>query len=158
VSLNVNEVAYVGTSGGYAESELTYFVQYNNTAGTYAVNLNANDALAVLAAGGLSQAQAYLAFGPAASSSQPSFQSYLVNETDCANGCPTGVGNFTSPAPFPSTTSLEMAANTPYLVQIFVQIDPGPTGIQLGASADATFSTRSPPLCRISPNSSAPLS
>jgi len=142
VSLNANEVVYQNTSGGFAEAELTYYVQYNNAPGNYAVNLNANDALSVDSG---SRAQAYLAFGPAVPPSSPpgtpQFQSYLVNETDCVNGCATGVGNYTSPKPFPSVTAVEMAANTPYLVQTFVTINPAPNGVPLSASADASFST-----------------
>jgi hypothetical protein len=145
VSLNVSEVTYQGAGGGYAEAELTYYVQYNNTPGNYAVNLNASDSLPVLANGSPAQAQAYLAFGlavpPTSPPGTPHFQSYLVNETDCANGCSNGVANYLSPQPFPLVIPVVMAANTPYLVQMFVIIHPGTTGIQLSATVDPTFST-----------------
>ena len=79
VSLNVSEVTYEGGSGGYAVADLSYYVEYNNAPGNYAVNLHALDALAVDSA---SQAQAYLGFGPAvppaSASAQPQFASYLV--------------------------------------------------------------------------------
>jgi len=142
VSLNANEVVYQNTSGGFAQAELTYYVQYDNAPGNYAVNLHANDALSVDSG---SRAQAYLAFGPAVPPSSPPgtplFQSYLVNETDCVNGCATGIANYLSPTPFPSVTAVQMAANTPYLVQIWVTINPAPNGVPLSASTDATFST-----------------
>jgi hypothetical protein len=145
VSLSVSEVAYQGAGGGYAEAELTYYVQYNNAPGNYAVNLSASDSLPVLPKGSPAQAQAYLAFGlatpPTSPPGTPSFQSYLVNETDCANGCSNGVANYLSPQPFPLVIPVVMAANTPYLVQMFVTIHPGTTGIQLGATVDSTFST-----------------
>jgi PEP-CTERM motif len=147
VSLNADEVVYQNTGGGYAQAELYYYIQYNNAPGTYTVDLNAVDSLSTIAAGSPARAQAYLGFGPSVTLSSPpgapAFQSYLVNETDCSNGCPTGIGNYTSPSPFPSVIPVSMTANSPYLLHMFVTIAPGfpgTTGVQLAASVDPTFS------------------
>jgi hypothetical protein len=68
VSLNVNEVTFQNTSGGFAEAELGYYVEYVNTPGTYTVVLHSGDTLSVPFSPAFPSAgQAYLGFGPAGS-------------------------------------------------------------------------------------------
>lgn len=144
VSLNANEIAFNYGGGGYAQAQLTYYVQYNNAPGTYSVNLMAKDTLTAIHKGDAASAQAYLAFGQSVANpdpNQPYFQSYAVNETDCSNRCDNGVANYQSPASFPAVTPVQMIANTPYLVQMFVVISPATEGVPFNASVDPTFST-----------------
>jgi hypothetical protein len=146
VSLNVAELPYGGASGGFSLAQLFYYVEYDNSvAGNYLVDLMAHDTLPTIVPGSEASAQAYLAFGPAAEPVNlvhPQFLSYLVNETDCANRCQNGVGNYLSPAPFPTLLSLEMTANTLYLVELDVWIYADSIATQYAASIDPTFSTR----------------
>ena len=145
VSLAVAEVPYNGASGGFSQARLFYYVQYDNSvAGTYLVDMATHDILPSIAAGGEASAQAYLAFGRAADPVDPlhpRFLSYLVSETDCANRCQQGVGNYLSPSPFPAVLSVEMVANVPYLVELDVWIYADSIGTQFDASIDPTFST-----------------
>jgi hypothetical protein len=138
VALKANEVVFEATGGGFAEAELTYAVEYLNTPGTYTVALHANDNLSAMPSP--AQGQAYIAFGPAGPS-PGTFQAIDFQDTDCVNGCQTGVANYTAPAPIPAVTSLQMVANTPYLLQMWVTISPGDTAVPLSASVDPTFST-----------------
>ena len=145
VTVNVAELPFDATGGGFAEAQLSYYVQYNNSVpGVYNVNLYAHDTLPAIASGFPADAQAYLAFGlayPPTAGSAPQFESYEVNETDCANYCAEGVANYTSPKPFPAVTAVQMTANVPYLVEATVWIGPGASGTQFSASIDPTFST-----------------
>lgn len=146
VSLSVAELPYNGASGGFSQAQLFYYVEYDNSvAGNYLVDLTAHDLLPSIAPGGEASAQAYLAFGPSAQPfdpAHPRFLSTLVSETDCANRCQQGVGNYLSPSPFPAVISVEMAANVPYLVELDVWIYADSIGTQYDAWIDPTFSTK----------------
>ena len=144
VSLNVNEITFQNTSGGFAEAELGYYVEYVNTPGTYTVVLHSGDTLSVPFSPSFPSAgQAYLGFGPAGSdtTSINNFNQIIFQDTDCVDGCRTGVGNFLSPMPLPTNQSVQMVANTPYFVQTWVTINPAPSGLQLSGMVDPTFTT-----------------
>ena len=145
VSLSVAELPYNGASGGFSQAQLFYYVEYDNSvAGSYLVDLAAHDFLSSIAPGGEASAQAYLAFGRATQPFDPfhpHFLSTLVSETDCANRCQQGVGNYLSPGPFPAVISVEMTANVPYLVELDVWIYADSIGTQYDAWIDPTFST-----------------
>ena len=144
VSLNVNEVTFQNTSGGFAEAELGYYVEYVNTPGTYTVVLHSGDTLSVPFSSSFPSAgQAYVGFGPAGSdtTSINNFNQIIFQDTDCVDGCRTGVGNFLSPMPLPTNQSVQMVANTPYFVQTWVTISPAPSGLQLSGMVDPTFTT-----------------
>jgi hypothetical protein len=144
VSLNVNEITFQNTSGGFAEAELGYYVEYVNTPGTYTVVLHSGDTLSVPFSPAFPSAgQAYLGFGPAGSdtTSINNFNQIIFQDTDCVDGCRTGVGNFLSPMPLPTNQSVQMVANTPYFVQTWVTISPAPSGLQLSGMVDPTFTT-----------------
>jgi hypothetical protein len=147
VSLNVNEVAFEGAGGGYAEAELAYYVEYyvpgGATTQSYPVTLSAVDTLDVFSG---STAQAYLGLGLAGTSTgdfnnfEPDTP-FLVNETDCQNGCSTGVANYQAPAAFPTSTPVQLIENTPYFVQFWVTINPGTNNSPDSAMIDPSFST-----------------
>jgi hypothetical protein len=143
-SLQVDEVTFDNTSGGFAEAQLFYGVEYvNPTPGTYAVTLHASDGFSGFASDANARGQAYIAFGsPVSDPSDPhAFQTIDYQDTDCVHGCATGVANYTAPAPIPSNIPVQMVANTPYLLEMWVTIDPFPSGVQLGAQVDPTFTT-----------------
>jgi hypothetical protein len=139
-SLNVNEVAFDETGGGYAESALGYYVEYVNSPGTYTVNLNAPGSLSV-PTNGVSQSSIYLGLGPAGGEpgTLGNFASYTLQEADCVNGCPYGFDG--TPAAFATNNSVQMIEGTPYFVLLDLTIDPGTTNQQLMASIDPQFST-----------------
>jgi hypothetical protein len=146
VALSVAELPYNGASGGFSQARLFYYVEYDNSvAGDYLVEMAAHDILpSGIAPGSEASAQAYLALGRAAEpfdASHPRFLSFLVAETDCANRCQQGVGNYLSPSAFPAVIPLEMTANVPYLVELDVWIYADSIGTQYDASIDPTFST-----------------
>jgi hypothetical protein len=146
VSLNVSEVVFNGDSGGGAIANLSYYVEYLNAPGTYNVALHAANSFgSSFAINTNANAQAYLAFGtPGANTAAVNnFQTILYETTDCANRCSIGEANFTNPQPFPVNVPLQILANTPYLVtiQLFIGPGPSPTGDQLSALIDPTFST-----------------
>jgi MYXO-CTERM domain-containing protein len=146
VSLSVAELPYNGASGGFSHAQLYYYVEYDNSvAGSYLVDMAAHDILPSIVSGGEASAQAFLAFGRAAqpfNALHPQFLSSLVSETDCANRCQQGVGNYLSPSAFPALISVEMTANVPYLVELDVWIYADSIGTQFDASIDPTFSTK----------------
>jgi hypothetical protein len=152
-SVSVNQVTYQGTSGGYDEAILGYYVEYYVPGGatnvSYPVTLNATDTLSISSGG--SRGQAYLAFGFAGTdySSTSNFAPNvrgLVNETDCAStaaglGCPTFVGNNITPGPFPAQTSLELVENTKYFLEFWVEIFPHATGLPNSVTIDPIFTS-----------------
>lgn len=147
VSLQLDEVTYEATSLGQAEAELAYYAEYyvpgGSTANSYPVTLTAKDTLTISGAG--TGGQAYLGFGPAGSDNGflNNFASFLINETDCVNGCRTGVANYLAPSPFPSSTPLMMQENTPYFLEFWVSINPEPDGAQNGAMIDPILTSNS---------------
>jgi hypothetical protein len=151
-SATVNEVVYQGGQGGYVEAELSYFVEYVGAPGTASVTLHASDSFAgdysqlEIGPSQVQSAQAYLAVGIGMlnAGESPTFSSYLVNETDCITRCWTGVANYLSPTPFPATQTIMMQANTPYLVNEWVLINPWSTAGQLSAFVDSSFSGGGP--------------
>ena len=145
VSLSVAELPYNGASGGFSQAQLFYYVEYDNpVAGNYLVDMAAHDLLPTIASGGEASAQAYLAFGRAAqpfNPLHPQFLSTLVSETDCANRCQQGIGNYLWPSAFPAVISVAMTANVPYLVELDVWIHADSIGTQYTAWIDPRFST-----------------
>jgi hypothetical protein len=149
VSLNVDEIAYEATGGGYAQAELSYSVEYVDpgAAADTMVNvvLHANDSFSanIAAYPGYAEGQTYIAIG--AEGGEPgfisNFGSYIYQDTDCVNYCQEGVANYLSPAPIPANVPLSILANTPYLVLLSAEISPGTTGVQLQDAVDPTFST-----------------
>jgi PEP-CTERM motif len=144
----VSEVIYQGTQGGYVEAELSYFVEDVSAPGTVSVTLHASDSFAgdysqlEIGPSQVQSGQAYLAVGIGtlnADGESPTFSSYLVNETDCITRCSTGVANYLNPAPFPGSQTIVMQANTPYLVNEWVVINPWPPAGQLSAFVDSSF-------------------
>jgi hypothetical protein len=141
-SLQVNEVTFNNTSGGYAQAELTYYVEYvNPTPGTYGVTLHASDGFGGFASDPNSSGQAFIAFGTPVVNTPYAFQTITYQDTDCITRCDAGVANYTSPAPIPPNVPVQMVANAPYLLQFWVSIHPAPSGVQLSAQVDPTFST-----------------
>jgi hypothetical protein len=141
VSLNVNEVVYNGTGGGYAQAELGYYVEYQNaTPGTYTVDLHASDTFSISAG---ENGQAYIAFGPAGEEpgTLNDFSAYTYQDTDCVTACSEGVANYTDPQPFPASEAVQMVANTPYFLVIYDEIGLTTSGLQSSASIDPTFTT-----------------
>jgi hypothetical protein len=146
ISLAVNEIAYEGAGGGGAEAELLYYVEYVNTPGTYNVTLNATDSFSIPAGIQYGQGQSYIAIGPSGCdpNSFYDFCSYTYRDTDCVNGCSAGVIPDQVASPIPASVPLEMVANEPYAVDIWVTINPATSGLSLTASLDPTFSTSAP--------------
>jgi PEP-CTERM motif len=150
-SVSVNQVTYEGTSGGYDEAILGYYVEYyvpgGATTASYPVTLNATDILSISSGG--SRGQAYLAFG-LAGNDYGSISNFapdvagLVNETDCQPttlACASFVGNDVTVGPFPAETSLELKENTPYFLEFWVEIFPHATGLTSTATIDPTFTS-----------------
>jgi hypothetical protein len=142
VSLAVNEIEYNGGGGGYAEAELMFYVEYVNTPGTYNVTLNASDSFSIPAGIANGHGQSYIAFGPSGCNvgTLHDFCAYTYQDTDCANACAQGVANYTNPSPIPASVPLQMVANSPYALQIWVEINPATSGEPLTDSLDPTFS------------------
>jgi hypothetical protein len=153
VSVNIDQVVYDGTGGGYSAAELNYYVEYvNGPTGTmFPVTINASDALSVV---GLGDAQAFLGFGIASSPAPTSLNaiggdfasSNTFTDTDCASGsaysksdaCQLGEGNYTSPLPLAST-NVEMESGVPYDMTIWVDLGAGTEGVPESATLDPTF-------------------
>ena len=137
-SVTATEIEYQSTGGGAAYAELEYFVQYNNAPGSYDVTVDAHDL--VSASGANNYAQAYLGLGQwGGSGYNVSF--YMISSTDCTPSCRRGVGNYLTPAPIMPTT-VSMLANTPYVVDLLVEIAPDfDSRVELAATLDPTFST-----------------
>jgi hypothetical protein len=149
VSLNVNEIAYDGTGAGYAQAELSYFVEYVDpgaaAGASVSVVLHASDSFSsnIASYPGYDEAQTYIAIG--AEGGEPgfisNFGSYIYQDTDCVNYCQSGVANYLAPAPIPANVPLSILANEPYLVLLDAEISPGTTGVQLSDALDPTFTT-----------------
>jgi hypothetical protein len=143
VDVKVSDVVTGDIGGGYVGAELYYYFEFVAAPGTYNAVVNAADMLNVVDGG---TAQAYLGLGPAGTppaslstinqnlfTYSPTFQ-----ETDCANGCGTGIANYTSPAPLgASPTTIQ--ANVVYAVEMWVTLDPESDGIPMEAYLDPTI-------------------
>jgi hypothetical protein len=141
-SLNVNAVVFDNTCCGGATAELGYYVELAATPGLHTVNVDAPESISITDA--LSNAFAYLAFGPAdgAPGTLNDFASYTLQEADCVNfGCQDiPVGGVTH-APFIANNSVEMEANIPYFVLLDMEIRPSASGLQQMVTIDPQFST-----------------
>ena len=144
-ALTVNEVAYNGEGGGYAEALLAYDFQYDNTPGNYTINLLSSDTFSsnLTSYAGYASAQNYILVGQAGpdTGNTNNFLSYTYQETDCVNGCSSGVANYTMPKPFPASVPLTIAANTLYEIEIVSTIYPGTQGVTFTAGIDPTLTT-----------------
>ena len=148
-AVQVNEVVFEATGGGYADADLSYYVEYvpptppPTPTTLYNVDLHATDTFGANFAGlsGLANGQVYIAFGPAGSepTSLNNIASYTFQDTDCVNACTIGEGNYMDPRPFLPNQPVQMLADTPYIVEIQTQIQPGTTNVPLTASVDPTF-------------------
>ncbi|SDJ62633.1 PEP-CTERM protein-sorting domain-containing protein [Bradyrhizobium lablabi] len=141
VSATVNQVYFdiFHTGGGEVQAKLAYYVEYvNPVAGSYAVNLHATDSIF---APDHSAVSASLLFGQAGTSTAyfNNFASLTFQETQCVNGCPSAAPNPTGA--FIPNNEVQMVANTPYLVQLTVLLDPTSSGVQISGSIDPVFST-----------------
>lgn len=135
-SATVDEVGYDNSGGGTATSNLGYYVEYVNAPGTYQINLHAPDTLFT----GTASVSAYLEFGQA-SNSFGNFNNFstkdLIEQSGTDANCHSCVlGN--EPA-FRPDNVVQMIANTPYFVQIGVNLDLEADGIPNGASVDPVF-------------------
>jgi len=146
VSINVNEVSYNNTEGGYVAADLSYYVALNNAVSgqSYNVIMTAHDAFGgnYAAGQGVADGQAYIALGTTSAGTQ-TFASYVYQGDDCFVRCAIGEGPFSSPQPF-GPTPVVMIGGVTYLLTIQDYIGAWPTGGQLTASIDPTFSTTAP--------------
>jgi hypothetical protein len=141
VSATVDEVGYDNSGGGTASSNLGYYVEYQNAPGTYSVDLHATDSLFT----GSASVSAYLEFG-VAGNTPSEFNNFQFNtpielveqdstDTNCGS-CFLG-----SNVPhFKTDNVVQMVANTPYFIQLGVNLDLEADGVPNGASVDPTFS------------------
>jgi len=143
VALNVNEVTFGNTSGGYAIAEMGYYVEYLNNPGTYAVDLHSGETLST---GPSAATGAVLAFGTQYSGSTGfgSYSQVLLSESGCANGCPQGVSNDAityGAVSFAPSATINIQSNTVYFLQILNEVAAQPDGLQYSVTVDPTFST-----------------
>jgi hypothetical protein len=137
-----------------------------NGNGTYNIQLNASDEFGLVCTlnNGCGEAQAYVGFGQAYTAPYPGTISQFrendfsggpsFQETDCAVGtdsnpadavdatasaCGVGVANYTAPAAF-GASMVEMLPNVPYLMEIWVTLDPATAGADETAEVDPTLS------------------
>ena len=136
-TIDVDQVVYDGTGGGYSMAELGYYFEVPGS-GTTMVHIHAGDSLHATANG---YAQAYLAVGPANIyyTSFNNFLSYTYQDTDCLEYCDEGVGG--APRPLPSNQALVVTRGQYYLVEEWIQVGAATSGVQLTDSADPTITT-----------------
>jgi len=141
VGIDVDEVTD-GASGGYVAADLSYYVALSGpgvvNGQSYNVVLTAHDA----PGGGVADAEAYIALGTVYSGTH-TFSTIVYQDTDCFVRCAEGIGNFTDPKPFGATPVTLVGGDT-YLLTIQDYLGAWPTGGQLTASIDPTFSTTAP--------------
>jgi hypothetical protein len=139
-TINVDEVAYEASGGGYVQAELEYYF-VPSASGT--IYLHAGDTLTSERG---SSSQAYLAIGLAGPSDTAfnNFTSYdtsayIYYDTDCDGGCSAGTAGAGHPAPLATDQALQVVGGQLYTVYETVYVSPATTGVQLFAQADPTF-------------------
>jgi hypothetical protein len=140
VSATVNEVVFQATGGGAVQASLAYYVEYLNTAGSYAVNLHAVDSLSAPDGAAIS---ASLRFGQAGLSTTffNNFTTTDFQEAHCINGCPSPGFAIPTAGAFTPDNQVQMVANTLYLIQLDLLFRPTTSGVQISGLIDPTFST-----------------
>ncbi len=136
-TVEVYQVPYMGTGGGYSEAALGYYLEVMGS-GVTTIYLHAGDSLMAPPSG---FAQAYIAVGPAAMaySSDNNFMSYAYQDTDCAGYCADGVANAYTPLPLPADQPISIDEGVLYFVAEFVEIGAATSETQLTVMADPTF-------------------
>lgn len=101
---------------------------------------------------------AALTFGTAGTNTTRlgNFQSITFQEASCLIRCP-APGFVTATGPFVPNSTVQMIANTPYLVQLDLLFNPEPTNVQVSGSIDPVFSASSGGQFVFSPGVVAPV-
>jgi len=152
VTVDINQASFSGAGGGSVNfAEIYYYVTYN---GTGPVTIHMSD---TLNASGLAQAQAYFGFGVAntgfvgplsyslsyAGSDGSLLAPPIYSLTNCAGPCLQGAGF--NVGPLSNINNVSMTSGTPYLVDIWVDVQPanGPASATLDpyfTAPNGTFS------------------